>query len=232
MDDLQPTDILMLAVSRRPGGLMLAGMTTERDETTGLCWVRPMPEGGVWSLDAARYADGTLIQPCDVVRLTVGPREDLAPYVENAPVELGDAPPERVRRLSEERRAAFFANHLDKAPAEVLRERVRSLCLVRPDWLHAIASLDEETGRFETRLALRTNGLKSNEEGVAVVDIYWRALMRQWLGEEPYVEFEDAEMRARFGEVYLVLGLGRKGPLIFGVHTVPEYSVTIDEDAL
>lgn len=232
MDQLQTTDILLLAVARRPGGLMLAGMTTEPDETTGLRWVRPTPEGGAWDLDAARYADGTLPGPCDVVRLTIGTREDLAPFVENAPVAPPDGPLQRVRQLTGERRAAFLANHVDKAPSEVVRERVRSLCLVRPEWLHGLASLDEETGRFETRLALKTGKLKSNEDGIAVTDIYWRAFMRQRLGDEGFTEIEDEALRAELGEIYVVLGLGRNGPLIFGVHTVPPYDAPLDEDAL
>jgi hypothetical protein len=229
---MQTTDVLILAVARRGGGLSIAGMTTERDATTGLRWVRPVAEEGRWSLDDLRYADGTLVRPGDVVRLDLAAAEGLAPFVENAVAVPSEQSLVRVRQLSGERREAFFANHLDQAPAEVLRERVRSLCLVRPDLLHAIITLDEETGRFESRLAMRASGMKSNEEGIAVTDIYWRALTQSWLTDEPYLELEDGELRERLGDIYLVLGLGNKGPLVLGVHTVPEYDAVLDEDAL
>ncbi len=212
---------------------MVAGMTTKRDEKTGLRWVRVVPENGIWMPDELRYADGSLIRPGDVVRMELGEPRPSPPQVENVGVSLEAAPRERVRRLSGERRTAFFDGHLDQAPAEVLRERSRSLCLIRPELVHAIISCDEETGRFETRLALMVGSLKSNEEGIAVADIYWRALMRTWLGDEEYLEIDDAELLSRLGELYVVVGLSRKGgPLIVGIHTVPEYTTTIDEEAL
>ena len=237
-------DVLILAVARQPGGLTIAGMTTERDPTTGLRWVRPAPPGAPLRLEALRYADGSLVRPGDVVRLPLGEAQPEPPHVENVVVEPGDAPLERVRILSPERRAAFFGAHLDPVPRDVLGMRTRSLCLVRPEDLIAVMMDDEETGRFDVRLAFavdtgrrREDGtpimLRSNEEGIAVTDIYWRALMRSWMGDEPFMEVHDAELRERLGEIYVVVGLGRKGgPLVLGVHTVPEYAVTIDEDAL
>ena len=227
------TDVLILAVARQPGGLTIAGMTTERDPTTGLRWVRPVPEGGAWTVDMLRYGDGSIVRPGDVVRLDLGEPEGAPPYVENVSVQLSPEPLQRVRRLSAERRASFLGDHVDQAPAEVLRERSRSLCLLRPDLVHGIISLDEETGRFDARLALLAGKLKSNEEGIAVTDIYWRALMWTWLGDEPYLEIDDAELLERLGELYVVIGLGRKGgPLILGVLTVPEYAAELDEEAL
>lgn len=212
---------------------MVAGMTTERDEKTGLRWVRAVPEAGIWMPDDLRYADGSLVRPGDVVRMELGELEPAPPHVENVRVSLDTAPLERVRRLSDERRMAFFDGHLDQAPSEVVRERSRSLCLIRPELVHAIVSCDAETGRFETRLALMIGRLKSNEEGIAVTDIYWRALMRTRLGDDEYLEIDDAELLSRLGELYVVVGLNRKGvPLIVGIHAVPEYTATIDEDAL
>jgi hypothetical protein len=57
--------------------------------------------------------------------------------------------------------------------------------------------------------------------------------MRAWLSDEEYLEIDDGELLARLGELYAVVGLGRKGgPVILGIHTVPEYTATIDESAL
>jgi len=226
------TDVLVLAVARQPGGLMIAGMTTERDPVTGLRWVRSTMSAPL-ALDDLRYADGTFVRPGDVVRLATESTESPAPHVESVALDLEAQPVERVRQLSDERRAGFFPAHLDTDPAAVLRERTRSLCLIRPDYAHAIISFDEETGRFETRLALMSGKLRSNDEGIAVADIYWRALARTWLGDEPYVEIDDADLQARLGDMYVVIGLNRKSnPLILGVHTVPPYETTLDEDAL
>lgn len=226
------TDVLVLAVARQVGGLMIAGMTTERDPETGLRWMRNALSNPL-ALDDLRYADGTLVRPGDVVRMDARPMPSTLPHVESVTLDFEAQPVERVRQLSDERRAGFFPAHLDADPAAVLRERTRSLCLVRPDYAHAVISFDEETGRFETRVALMVGKLRSNEEGIAVADIYWRALARTWLGDEPYVEIDDADLQARLGDLYVVIGLNRKSnPLIVSVHTVPSYEATIDEDAL
>jgi hypothetical protein len=227
------TDVLVLAVARQGSGLVLAGMTTERDPKTGLRWVRPIPPEGRFDPEMLHYEDGSLVRPGDVVRLPLGAPEAAIPHVENVPVELDDQPLQRVRRLTPERREAFFVDHLDQSPTDVLRDRSRSLCLVRPDFVHAIISFDEETGRFDTRLALMVGKLRSNDEGIFVSDVYWRALMHAWLGDQEYMEVDDNELQSRLGDMYVVIGLGRKAnPLILGVHTVPEYEVIIDEDAL
>ena len=226
------TDVLILAVAKQRGGLMIAGMTTERDPVTRLRWIRLAPADVPLELDELRYADGTLVRPGDVVRLQLGEARPVPPHVESVDLDLSDVPLERVRRLQGDRRAAFFTEHVDPEPADVLRSRARSLCLVKPDYLHVIVTLDEESGRFESRLALHIGKLRSNEEGVPVGDIYWRALTRQWLGDNGFEEFDDAQLRSQLGEIYVVVALGRKGPIIIGVHTVPEYEVTLDEAAL
>ncbi len=246
------SDVLILAVARQPGGLLLAGMTTDRDPKTGLRWVRPVPDAGAFQLDELRYADGSLVRPGDVVRLPLGEPDPALPHVENVRVELTGAPLELVRRLSPERREAFFRGHLDPAPREVLADRARSLCLIYPDpnrekfpdKLTAIVEHDQETGQFDTKFSIAIASGQLNEEGkpkylrsrddIIATDIYWRALMRSWLtGEDDFLEFDVTELRERLGDLYLVISLSPKGtPRIVGVHAVPEYDVRLDEDAL
>jgi hypothetical protein len=238
------SDVLILAVARQPGGLLLAGMTTERDPKTGLRWVRPVPDAGAFQLDELRYADGSLVRPGDVVRLPLGETDPAPPHVENVRVELTGGPLELVRRLSPERREAFFRGHLDPAPREVLADRARSLCLVHPNLLTAIVEHDEETGQFDTKFSVAIASGQLNEEGkpkylrsrddIIATDIYWRALMRSWLtGEDDFLEFDVTELHERLGTLYLVISLSPKGtPRIVGVHVVPEYDVRLDEDAL
>ena len=238
------SDVLILAVARQPGGLFVAGMTTDRDPKTGLRWVRPVPDAGAFQIDELRYADGSLVHPGDVVRFSLSEPDPMPPHVENVRVELTGSPLERVRHLSPERREAFFTGHLDPAPREVLADRARSLCLVRPDKLTAIVEADEETGQFDTKFAVAIASGQLNEEGkpkylrsrddIIATDIYWRALMRSWLSEEDdFLEFNLTELRERLGELYLVIGLSPKGtPRIVGVHTVPEYDIQLHEDIL
>ncbi len=239
------SDVLILAVARQPGGLLLAGMTTDRDPKTGLRWVRPVPDAGAFQLDELRYADGSLVRPGDVVRLPLEEPDPAPPHVENVRVELTGAPVELVRRLSPGRREAFFREHLDPAPREVLADRARSLCLVYPDMMTAIVEHDEETGQFDTKFSgVAIASGQFNEEGkpkylrsrddIIATDIYWRALMRSWLsGEDDFLEFDITELRERLGDLYLVISLSPKGtPRIVGVHAVPEYDVRLDEDAL
>lgn len=236
------TDLLILAISRQPGGLTVAGMTTERDPKTGLRWVRLVPADEPLQLDSLRYADGTLARPGDVVRLQLGEPQPAPPQVENVMVELDDEPLERVRQLPDERRAAFFGEHLDPAPREVLRERQRSLCLVQPDTITAIIEYDEETGHFDAKFSVRVASDQLREDGtpkyltkedIIVTDIYWRARMREWLDTEEFMELNEAELKEEFGDIYLVLGLSPKGgPRVLGVHSVPAYEATIDPENL
>ncbi len=238
------SDVLILAVARQPGGLLIAGMTTEPDPKTGLRWVRPVPETGGFELDELRFADGSLVRPGDVVRLALADPQPTPPYVENVRVETTGGPLVRIRRLTAERREAFFKGHVDTAPRDVLADRSRSLALVRPYQLTAIVEADEETGQFATKFAVAIASGQFNEEGtpkflrsrddIVATDIYWRALMRSWLpDDEDFLEYDIAELRERIGEVYLVIGLSPKGtPRIIGVNTVPEYEVQLDEDIL
>lgn len=226
------TDVLILGLTRTRAGTGVAGMTTEADPVTGLRWVRPIKAGGPLTLDDLRYDDGALIRLGDVVQIDLQQPQPQPPHVENVLASFGEQPLAFIRELTDTRRAAFFPRHLDPAPADVLIHRRRSLCLVQPDTLEAIFSYDAETERFEARLMPRIGKLHS-EDGVPVADLFWRAWGQQQLGEEEYLEMDDAALRAAFGEMYLTLGLGpRGGPLVLGVHTVPNYPLTIDDTKL
>jgi hypothetical protein len=62
--------------------------------------------------------------------------------------------PRVLRSLEGERRATFLSCHLDPAPHEVLEQRTRSLCLVKPDWVEGSFHLDDYSGDFDARLSL------------------------------------------------------------------------------
>lgn len=226
------SDVLILGLARMKSGISVAGMTTDPDPVTGLRWVRPIKAGAPLTLDDLRYEDGALVRLGDVVRLDLLEPQPQPPHVENVTAAFGEQPLVFIRDLTDARRAAFFPKHLDPAPADVLRHRQRSLCLVRPDTVEAVFSYDAETERFEARLMPRIGKLYS-EDGVPVADLFWRAWGRQQVGEQEFLEFDDAALREVFGEIYLTLALGpRGGPLVIGVHTVPNYELTIDDTTL
>lgn len=71
--------------------------------------------------------------------------------------------------------------------------------------------------------------------GMPVTDLRWRALGRRLLRGCGELELQEHAVLQAVGarEVYLALGLsrafdGRIWPLVIGVHTVPDYDVTID----
>lgn len=226
------TDVLILGLTRTRSGISVAGMTTEPDPLTGLRWVRPIKADAPLTLDDLRYDDGALIRLGDVVQLDLQQPQPQPPHVENVLATFGEQPLAFIRELTDSRRVAFFPKHLDPAPGDVLIHRRRSLCLVQPDALEAVFNYDAETERFEARLMPRVGKLHS-EDGVPVADLFWRAWGQQQLAEEEYMELDDAALREMFGDIYLTLGLGpRGGPLVLGVHTVPNYQLTIDDTAI
>lgn len=226
------TDVLILGLTRTRSGISVAGMTTEPDPLTGLRWVRPIKAGGPLTLDDLRYDDGALVRLGDVVQLDLQEPQPQPPQIENVLATFGEQPLPFIRELTDTRRAAFFPKHLDPAPADVLIHRRRSLCLVQPETVEAVFTFDAETERFEARLMPRIGKLYS-EDGVPVADLFWRLWGQQLMGEEEYLELDDAALRAAVGDIYLTLGLGpRGGPLVVGVHTVPNYPLTLDDSAL
>ena len=226
------TDVLILGMARTKSGLSVAGMTTEPDPLTGLRWVRPIKVGAPLTLDDVRYEDGSLIRLGDVVQLDLGEPQPSPPHIENVPANWGQQPPAFIRELTDARRAAFFPKHNDPSPADVLRDRQRSLCLVRPDRIEAVFSYDEETERFEARLMPRIGRLYS-EDGVPVADLFWRLWGQQQLADQEYLDLDHDALHQLVGEIYITIGLGpRGGPLVLGVHTIPGYRLDIDDSML
>jgi len=237
-------EVLILAVTKMLSGVCTAGMTTKRIPVTGLKWVRPVKDFGTLLLGDLTDQRGTVIRPFDVVELNlVKPRPD-PPHVEDWVTEFVRHRPRIVRRLEGERRADFLGKYLDGNPYEVLAGHSRSLCLVKPDQVKASFSLDAYSGKYEARLAF-TLGAEAylgsmRKGGLAVTDIKWRALGREWLGEGGgRLDCDEGELQNRLGveEFYLTLGLSRSYEgeywlLVLGVHTVPDYEVEIDYDNL
>ncbi len=226
-------DFLVLAMTKMLSGICTAGFTADPDPVTGLRWVRPVKEAGTLLLGDMTTADKQVLTAWDVVDLgLLKPRPD-PPHVEDWLCDFIFHRPRKLRRLEGDRRAAFLADHLDKAPEEVLVHQRRTLCLIHPDQLTAHFSLDPLSGKYQVRIDF-THG-DQNYSMLPVTDMKWRALGRGWLGDggELSLPLETLQERLEIETVYLALGLsrgyqGKLWPLAIGVHTVPDFEAIID----
>lgn len=228
------TEILIMAMTRMRSGICTAGFINERHPQSHLRWVRPVKEHGTLLPGDMITADGTVIRMGDVVDLAMIEPRPAGNHVEDWVTDFSRRRPRLLRRLTAEKRAAFLAEHCDLAPADVLLRRTRSLCLIRPDDLWASFAFDAYSGKYEARLGFQMADLPVPEaespHGLAVTDLKWRALGRQWLGDAPQIHLNRADLCHRLAadEIYLSLGLsrlynGRQYTLVIGVHPVPDY---------
>ena len=235
---MPPQEVLILAMSKMLSGICTAGLTREPDPVTGLRWVRPVREFGTLLPGDMTDADGRLVQCGDVVELNLlKPRPD-PPHVEDWLTDFVRHRPRLLRRLEGERRAAFFARHLDRAPQDVLVHHTRSLCLVQPEQVWAYFSLDSYSGKYEARMGFVLAGdanhpRATSQRGASVTDLKWQALGRAWLGEKGGTLALDHDALYEWlgvESLYLAVGLSRSWqgeywPLVVGVHVVPDYVV-------
>ena len=233
-------EVLIMAMTHMLSGVCTAGYTRESDPKSGLRWVRPVKEHDTLLLGDLTDTDGRVIQPNDVVELSLLSPRPQPPHSEDWIADFVYHRPRLLRRLEGERRARFLAAHLDRAPAEVLAEGTRSLCLVQPERVWALFSLDSYSGKYQARLGFTLKEVRhpqaSSEGGVPVTDLRWRALGRRWLGEGGgSLTLEQGELAERLGAeaIYLALGLSRRYQeqftlLVIGVHCVPDYEVEVD----
>jgi hypothetical protein len=225
-------------------GVCIAGYLNESHPASHLRWIRPVKPFGTLLLGDITDADWRVLRCWDVAALSLcEPRPD-PPHCEDWEAELVRRRPRVVRRLEGDRRAAFLADHVDKAPEDVLIKETRSLCLVRPRCVWAHSTLDGYSERYRNRLGFDLPGVHhpraNSAEGLPVTDIKWRALGRHWLGDgggEVSLSHDELCGRLEIDEIYLALGLsrpyrGRRWLLVIGVHTVPDYCASIDYSRL
>ena len=229
-------EVLILAMSKMLSGVCTAGFTPEPDPVTSLQWVRPVREFDTLLPGDMTYADGRTVECSDVVALNLlTPRPD-PPHVEDWVTDFVHNRPRLLRRLEGEKRARFFARHLDRAPEEVLIRHARSLCLVQPEQVWARFSLDRYSGKYEARMGFvlggdATHPRATSHRGVSVTDLKWRALGRAWLGEgggQLALDHDAVCQRLDAEALYLAVGLSRNWqgecwPMVVGVHVVPDY---------
>ncbi len=242
--------VLILALSKMLSGVCTAGLTSDPDPVTGLRWVRPVREHDTLLPGDLTTSEGDLVQCGDVVELNLISHRPSPPHAEDWITDFIRCRPRRVRRLQGERRGRFLAEHLDRAPEDVLIHQTRSLCLVRPEQVQAIFSLDAYSGKYEARMSLVLDGdanhpRTASSRGVSVTDLKWRALGRLWLGAGQAgarggrITLDHAGLCGRLHAeaLYLTIGLSRNWqgqcwPLVVGVHVVPDYDAPVDVQSL
>jgi hypothetical protein len=233
-----------MAVTKMLSGICVAGFTRDTDPRTGLRWVRPVRSFGTLLPEDMCDEDHCLFACSDVVELNLVSRHPDPPHVEDWRIDLIHHRPRRLRRLEGERRARFFAQHLDSAPDDVLYQHKRSLCLVRPQRVRAQFTWDRYSGKYQAWMSVVLEGhahpQAAGPRGIPVTDVRWRALGRVWLGSErTHLSFEHEALCEQLDaeELYLTLGLSRSWrgawwPLVVGVHPVPDFQAMVDLDSL
>jgi hypothetical protein len=233
-------EILIMAVTRMLSGMCTAGFSHEPHPASALRWVRPVKEHDTLLLGDLTDAARRVIEPGDVVELALSRPRPVPPHCEDWVTDCIHHRPRLLRRLEGERRERFLAEHLDRAPADVLVHSTRSLCLVQPEQAWASFGLDTDSGKYRARLGFTLPGLAhpraSSSQGLPVTDLKWCALGRTWLGAAGgHLALTHAELLARTNAeaLYLALGLSRSyegqcWPLVIGVHVVPDYEIAID----
>jgi hypothetical protein len=221
-------------------GICTAGFTTEPQPVSRLRWVRPVKDHGNLLLGDMTDDSGRVVESGDVVELQLLKPRPEPPHTEDVITDFIYHRPRLLRRLEGQRRAHFFATHLDRAPQHVLTDHTRSLCLIRPDQLWASFTLDPLSEKYEARLGFRLGTIQharaNSKRGIPVTDLKWRALGRRWLEGTPgklALSASELAQRLHATEIYLALGLSRgyQGQywlMVIGVHTVPDYEVMID----
>jgi hypothetical protein len=226
------TELVLLAVTRMLSGVCIGGVGPD-----GGPWVRPVKAFGCPQLGDIRYADGTLMQPFDVVALQLLERRPAPPHVEDVLCDFVHPRPERRGRLSDPEREAFLQRCLDPSPNEVWCGGGRSLTLFEPSTLTAAFAFDSYSEKFECRIAWPGY---DRTQGVPVTDLKWRALGWEWVTQGPHnQQYDLIGLRARLGieRLFLAVGLSRNyqgqyWPIVVGVHTLPDYEATVDERRL
>jgi hypothetical protein len=231
--------VLILSVASTSDGLCLAVMTTEPHPASGLRWVRPIPERGSLRIEDLTTSGGETIRPFDVIELNLLKPRPRPPHTEDWIADFERDRPRIVRRLEGERRSGFLHKYCDAAPRQVLESQQRALCLIEASSVTGSFRQDPGSAHLDARLSFRLGGRayrgSFTKGGLAVTDLEWLALAARWLPEGGgWAEFDEGLLEARLGieEVFLVIGLSRSSlhrfeSVILGVHTVPEYEVSV-----
>jgi hypothetical protein len=232
------TQILITAMTHMKAGICTAGFTGFRAGEQPR-WVRPVLKQGDMRLELMTTAEGRVVEPGDVVELDCPGARPCPPHVEDLVTNYFRPRVRIVETLEPGAFARFLLDNLDAHPEEVLSSHpTRSLCLLRPDEVHATFALHRETRSYEARLCFRQGGMwrphPPGGKGWPVTGLRWRDFGQRWLEEhvaagvvEARADLAHADLLAAWeaDAVVVSIGLSREfngniWPLVISVFPV------------
>lgn len=229
-------NIVILAASRLGSELCVAGVDDNRN------WIRPttLSKGEWWEFCKSDIYDKNS-RPVVALSNTVAihlirqiPHIGSTPHIEDWEYNRSHKPILK-EKLSDSQRLHLFQRISEPSLEPLIENHERSLCLIKPS---SIISADFANtsfrGVYQPILSFIFNGKPYRYK---VTDIYWRAIGRDLLarGHGPILDGAELHDILQYSKLFLTIGLARfyKGeywPMVVGVHTVPEFPVTIDYD--
>ncbi len=221
-------ELVLLAVTK-----MLSGVCVGAVRPGGGPWIRPVKAFGSILPGDICYADGTWMEPFDLVDLNLLRARPDPPHTEDWGCDFVRPRPRRIRGLELEERRRLLHQMTQSGDLAAWEERRQSLAVLVPASVRVHFSLDPYSTRYEARLQWPGGG---KPEGHPVTDLRWRALGRRLLppsGGE--LTLGSPELAERLGceEVFLGVGLSRSyqgefWPIVIGVYCIPDYEVNLD----
>lgn len=238
---MPPKELLIMAVTRMKAGVCIAGFINEPHPNSHLRWVRPVKSFRHLLLEDLCDSTGRIVEMGDVVTLNLLRPDPEQVHCEDWLTDFIHPPVHVIRQLKEQKRADFLAAHIDKNPNEILHQYTRSLCLLQPQAIWGEFTCDSYSGEYQARLGFRLDGqaypIAKPQRGMVVTDLKWRAWGRHWLTKEERQRlcFDHGMLQQCLAAdvIYLSVGLsrtfeGKIWPLVIGVHSIPDYTITID----
>jgi putative nucleic acid modification protein with dual OB domain len=228
-------------------GVCIAGVRQDAPSV----WVRPVREFGTVTLGDITYpnqvGERRVMRPFDIVEIMLDAHHPEPPFVEDWICDFSRHRPQLLGTLDESERLALL-QAASAAPESIWSGHDRSLGGCVADDLTATFLHDEYVGKYEARLSF--DGQPPETSSLPCTDLKWRAFGRALLAKEGAsaadhqirtLSLTNQELRQALGvgecAIWLALGLtrelhGRRWPLAVGVHTIPDYEVTVDYSTL
>ncbi|MFH1773493.1 MAG: hypothetical protein ABH874_00835 [Methanobacteriota archaeon] len=198
-------------------------------DTENRRWVRPirLPTNNLLISDVHQRSI-EIFKLYNKVRFLAGRRISTPPHTEDFEVDWSYTP-SLIEYIGGENRARMLREWCENPQhsiKEYLVSRKRSLMLVRPDEIRSIT-----INTFEQKMHARIQ-FPINERfyNLPCTDLKWRAYCRMRSRDEILREIQNSE-------TYFTIGLSRLfkddyWPMLVGVHTIPDYTASIDYNNL
>lgn len=211
-------------------GLCLAGVPEDSCD-----WIRPVRPALHVTREDLIASDGRILSPLDLVELNLVQHKPDPPHVEDWITNFNRMPT-IVTRPSDDEREAVLERASEGSIDTVIGRRERSLVLIEPDKVVWTLFDPVTYGRYRVRLSFSLGGRQyvgaPEDPGYPCTDLKFRAWGRQFV-ERTTLDGDQLSGALGARRIFLAIGLtrlfeGSHWPLIVGVHTIPDYTATID----